>query len=181
MTIQTINLGNYANDGTGDDLRTAFEKVNANFHTLDVAAAIGAATNLGTGVGLYAQKNSTNLEFKSLTSTDNSVVITSTSNTVDLSAVTTLSRDPSPTLSNNLNLNGHYIHSGDVQTTVHGYDIMLLNSLVEIMLESNNLNVDFGDFNFPTGVETVPRGYTFDMGLFAYPKPANQLNFGTFA
>lgn len=30
MSIQTINLGNYANDGTGDDLRTAFEKVNAN-------------------------------------------------------------------------------------------------------------------------------------------------------
>lgn len=30
MSIQTINLGNYANDGTGDDLRTAFEKVNSN-------------------------------------------------------------------------------------------------------------------------------------------------------
>jgi len=30
MSIQTINLGTYANDGTGDDLRTAFEKVNAN-------------------------------------------------------------------------------------------------------------------------------------------------------
>ena len=31
MAIQTINLGTYANDGTGDDLRTAFEKVRANF------------------------------------------------------------------------------------------------------------------------------------------------------
>ena len=31
MAIQTINLGTYANDGTGDDLRTAFEKVKANF------------------------------------------------------------------------------------------------------------------------------------------------------
>jgi len=30
MAIQTINLGTYANDGTGDDLRTAFQKVNAN-------------------------------------------------------------------------------------------------------------------------------------------------------
>ena len=28
--MQTINLGNYANDGTGDDLRSAFEKVNSN-------------------------------------------------------------------------------------------------------------------------------------------------------
>ena len=32
--IQTINLGNYANDGTGDDLRAAFTKVNANFTEL---------------------------------------------------------------------------------------------------------------------------------------------------
>jgi hypothetical protein len=31
MAIQTINLGTYSNDGTGDDLRTAFEKVKSNF------------------------------------------------------------------------------------------------------------------------------------------------------
>lgn len=36
MTISTqsflsINVGSSANDGTGDDLRTAFQKVNANF------------------------------------------------------------------------------------------------------------------------------------------------------
>ena len=30
MPIQTINIGNYANDGLGDDLRVAFQKVNAN-------------------------------------------------------------------------------------------------------------------------------------------------------
>jgi len=31
VDLQQINLGSYANDGTGDDLRTAFEKVNSNF------------------------------------------------------------------------------------------------------------------------------------------------------
>ena len=31
MAIQNINLGTYANDGTGDDLRSAFTKVNDNF------------------------------------------------------------------------------------------------------------------------------------------------------
>ena len=31
MALQTINVGNFANDGTGDDLRTAFIKVNQNF------------------------------------------------------------------------------------------------------------------------------------------------------
>ena len=34
MSLQTINLGNYANDGSGDDLRTAFQKVNANLAEL---------------------------------------------------------------------------------------------------------------------------------------------------
>ena len=30
MSIETINIGNIANDGTGDDLRSAFIKVNNN-------------------------------------------------------------------------------------------------------------------------------------------------------
>lgn len=34
IPIQFVNLGNYANDGTGDDLRSAFEKVNSNFNLL---------------------------------------------------------------------------------------------------------------------------------------------------
>ena len=35
MAIQTINIGTIANDGTGDDLREAFVKVNNNFTELD--------------------------------------------------------------------------------------------------------------------------------------------------
>jgi hypothetical protein len=45
MAIQTINLGSYANDGTGDDLRTAFQKVNANLIEL-YSTVYGA--NVGT-------------------------------------------------------------------------------------------------------------------------------------
>lgn len=44
MAIQTINLGTYANDGTGDDLRVAFQKVNANI--LELASTIYGA-NVG--------------------------------------------------------------------------------------------------------------------------------------
>lgn len=36
MTIQTINIGAAANDGTGDPLRTAFTKTNSNFSSLVV-------------------------------------------------------------------------------------------------------------------------------------------------
>ena len=44
MAKQTINLGSSANDGTGDPLRTAFDKINDNFNELYSAGAAG--TNL---------------------------------------------------------------------------------------------------------------------------------------
>ena len=68
MTIQTINIGNQVNDGLGDDLRTAFQKVNANFSDLGTQLTI-TATNIGSvGTGIFKQKNGTNLEFKKLIS-----------------------------------------------------------------------------------------------------------------
>ena len=36
MAIQTVNIGTIANDGTGDDSREAFVKVNNNFTELDI-------------------------------------------------------------------------------------------------------------------------------------------------
>jgi hypothetical protein len=44
MAKQTVNLGSSANDGTGDPLRTAFDKINDNFDELYSAGAAG--TNL---------------------------------------------------------------------------------------------------------------------------------------
>lgn len=70
MTIQTINLGNIVNDGLGDDLRTAFQKVNANFATLAAELTV-TASNLGSiGQGIFRRKNGVNLEFKSLVAGD---------------------------------------------------------------------------------------------------------------
>ena len=40
MTQQTINIGVVANDGTGDDLRVAMQKINDNFNELYVASPI---------------------------------------------------------------------------------------------------------------------------------------------
>ena len=39
MAQQSINIGSNANDGTGDPLRTAFDKINANFNELYGASA----------------------------------------------------------------------------------------------------------------------------------------------
>ena len=69
MAIQTINIGTIANDGTGDDLREAFVKVNNNFTELsnrNPEATTGA--NLGSGgLGVFAQLSGSELQFKKLT------------------------------------------------------------------------------------------------------------------
>jgi len=90
MAISTINIGTLANDGTGDDLREAFIKVNNNFTELDARQAENTtATNRladdGTTKGVFAEKVADNLIFKnlkagpnvSLSADNNQITITS--------------------------------------------------------------------------------------------------------
>ena len=53
MAKQVINIGSVANDGTGDPLRTAFDKVNDNFTELyaDDAGDVNSV-NAGTGISV---------------------------------------------------------------------------------------------------------------------------------
>ena len=58
MAVQTINIGTLANDGTGDDLREAFIKVNQNFDDLDLRAPESTTVvNTGAvGEGIFSKK-----------------------------------------------------------------------------------------------------------------------------
>lgn len=265
MAIQTINLGTYANDGTGDDLRTAFQKVNANFTELgasDVRGGVNLGSNYvtlattgansatgvvtltfleqltppfnigdsinvagivpagfngtynvtactttsvsyaGTTTGpqitagtivsnvgkVFAQRNNNaQLEFNTLTSTDNTVTFTIDSGSLNLKINTRLSDDPSPTLGGALNLNSHYIYGGDVQTTVFGLDVRQTTSLLELLIASSSIQIDFGSFLLPTGSTGAPgdKGYTLDMnglllnGFMGTPEVPG-IDFGTF-
>lgn len=88
MAIQTINVGNIPNDGTGDDLREAFVKVNQNFADVDtrVNAVPTQAENLGTtGEGVFAQKVNDTLQFKKIVGGSN-VTVTATGSSIELSA-----------------------------------------------------------------------------------------------
>ena len=46
MAKQTINLGSSANDGTGDPLRTAFDKINDNFNELYLYSTASDGNNI---------------------------------------------------------------------------------------------------------------------------------------
>jgi len=73
MALQTINIGTLANDGTGDDLREAFIKVNQNFDDLDLRAPESTTvTNVGNiGEGLFSQKVGAEIQLKKLVAGSN--------------------------------------------------------------------------------------------------------------
>jgi hypothetical protein len=95
------------------------------------------------------------------------------------SGLTQVENDTSPKLGGNLNLNGYNIIGvGDVQTTVRGIDVVILDSLVAFMLETNAITVDMGDFS-TAGYPLDMNGTTFD-GFTGNP-PTNIVDFGSFA
>jgi hypothetical protein len=55
MSITNINTGNIANDGSGDPLRVAFQKINQNFQAID--AALSSANSIGSGPAGAVQFN----------------------------------------------------------------------------------------------------------------------------
>jgi hypothetical protein len=229
MTIQTINIGSYANDGSGDDLRTAFTKVNANFALLGTDIPVAEATNnittsvtvtntskVGSGpflitftfnrlsavpassqyyyvtgcpnplynghffcttsgyntitlsyptdpgtyigtspttikssVAIFGSKVGNVINFNSLTSSDNSVAIIPNSNgTIDIKAGSGVVNDRAPSLGGDLLLNGHVIRgangSGDVQSTIYGIDVQVLNGILGLLIQNNAFTFDLG-------------------------------------
>jgi hypothetical protein len=90
MPISNINIGTIANDGTGDDLREAFIKVNNNFAELNArdpesTTVSNRLTDTNAIKGLFYQKSGVDLQFKSLeagsnisfTSNNDKITITS--------------------------------------------------------------------------------------------------------
>ena len=156
-----LNLGTYANDGTGDDIRTAFQKIKSTFDLINTELGASNAENIGTsGQGVFAGKVDNNLQFKKITGT-NGVTITSTANSVNIGALGNVQGDPSPRLGGNLNMGGFNItNGGDVQSTVYGLDIRSMNNLLQLLATTNNyLDLDLGSL-------TNPNTSQFDLGTF---------------
>jgi len=123
MAIQTVNLGTYANDSTGDDLRTAFTKVNANFAELDTIVAVNGA-NLGTGTGVFASKVDDPglgnlLNFRSIAVGSN-LTLSLANNTITVNTQGTITANLTGNVAGNLTGNSTGTHTGPVVGNVTG-------------------------------------------------------------
>lgn len=80
-----ITIGTNPNDGTGDDLRTAFKKVNAEFARLaQQGGGSTTAENVGLGQGLFLNKVDNKIQLKSIKSGNSALTITTDGNDVVL-------------------------------------------------------------------------------------------------
>jgi hypothetical protein len=144
MAVELINVGQVANDGTGDDLREAFVKINQNFEELDLRDdEQTSASNLGEiGEGVFAQKINYDLQFKrlvagtdiSLTADDNQIVIDANGGIKSL----TVDADLESIVQNNDNASIGIKGGTGIETSVDGDSIVINNVSVTDLLSDPN-------------------------------------------
>ena len=120
MTITNINIGTIANDGTGDDLREAFIKVNNNFAELNArdpenTSVINRLSDSSTVKGVFYQKVGAELQLKSLESGSN-ITLTTNNDKITIAASGIIS----------LGIVGN---TGPVTTLVNGNTLQVLGTL----------------------------------------------------
>ena len=95
MARQTINIGSSANDGTGDPLRTAFDKINDNFNELYGASPFGQQITIAgneissnvTNANLKLTASGTGaIEMEGIQITDNEILATRSNDDLKLTA-----------------------------------------------------------------------------------------------
>jgi len=168
-----LNIGAYPNDGTGDDLYTAFSKVKDSFTAVSGAVDAISGQNVGTGAGIFKERVNNVLKFKTITGTG--VTITTTADTINLSALTAVQSDTSPMLGGNLNLNSKNI-TGTGNINING-NMTLTSSITASNVQSLVYGIDIRALQ--DQVNAGGGGADVDFGTFAQPAPGDQ-DFGNF-
>jgi hypothetical protein len=160
MAIQQVNLGTYANDGTGDDLRTAFTKVNSNFSELDNLTIVGG-TNLGAGSPVFATVvadagTGSKLSFRSLVAGTN-IAVTNNSDTITFTTTGTITANLTGNVTGNVtgNLTGNVTGNvtGNLTGNVTGQVSDITNHPLSALSDVSNLTVTEGQFlQYQTGL-----------------------------
>jgi hypothetical protein len=171
MAIQTINVGNIVNDGLGDDLRTAFQKVNANFAELSTTSTTTASNVGSAGLGIFKRKNGADLEFRKLvagvktqlTEGADTVIINST----QPDAFTRILTDQgiaSADFNTSITVQG----GTNIDVTANGSVITVGETINTVALISA---VDFGPINglYENAIQFILAGGDYDFGTFEQP------------
>lgn len=171
MTVQTINIGNQVNDGLGDDLRTAFEKVNANFSTLDGQLTVTASNVGAIGTGIFKQKTGQDLEFKKL--------VSGTKILVDEAPDAIIINNTAPDAFTRIDTNaGSMLASTFQQITLQGGDDIDVTVLGSVITVNNVIPVtkilqtyDFGPISgvFETSTQLALASANIDFGTIDLP------------
>jgi len=133
MAKQSVNLGSSANDGTGDPLRTAFDKINDNFDELYLYSTATADNNITITGNTIATDNTngnitidpngtgrliiaTGAEIRVTDHVDNGIVFSDTNGDLSFSGAltfdgSTLATTGSLTVNNRLRIQGNVISS----------------------------------------------------------------------
>jgi hypothetical protein len=190
MAIQTINIGNVVNDGLGDDLRTAFQKVNANFTALDSELSVSGKNVPETvnGEGIFKQKNGLDLEFKKLVAGNNKILLSSTVDTVVISNNTPDAFTKVITESGIASAvpSGTSVSANTVLTMQGGNNLTVTSSNNVITIDTDlpvtNIltNVDFGPLSndYDSVVQFNLSASNIDFGSITVPSRIS-INFGT--
>ena len=153
MAIQQVNLGTYANDGTGDDLRTAFTKVNSNFAELDTLTIVGG-TNLGSGSPVFANVvadagTGNKLSFRSISAGTN-IVVSNDSNTISITTTGTITANLTGNVAGNVtgNLTGNVAGNvtGNLTGNVTGQVSDITNHKLSALEDVSNFEPVDGQF-----------------------------------
>jgi hypothetical protein len=182
MPIQEINLGNVVNDGLGDNLRTAFEKVNANFAELIDVLNINAANAQEVGYGIFKEKSGSTLIFKNLTAgTKIDLTTAPDGNSV---AINCTQEDAF----RRIETDGGSINADDYEfITIQGGTNVNVTANNQYITVDTNLDLetiisgyDFGPItnNFTTSIQLALAAANIDFGTILNPGPFN-LDLGT--
>ena len=213
MANSIINIGTLANDGTGDDLREAFIKVNNNFSELyarspESTTAVNLVADDATTAGLFAQKSSEELQFKSLKAGPNISLSTSNNQvTITSSGIVSILFTTDAGSVGPINASGvaRFLGTGDVQTTGSGTDVTIDSKLeretspkLTATLNVNNQNLTNGGTITASNFDGLVRGKNvadidsvvgFDFGgiqggisnIIEWLEADNSVNLGTVA
>ena len=189
MAQQNIDFGTFPDDPDADAIRTAFQKVNANFADLNNSLTVTASNLSSTGEGVFKEKIDADLKFRSLlagtkmslTSTADAIIINNTSEDAFTSITTeagVIVADEAST-TNNITIQG----GNNIRTTASGkvitidtilpleqmlkiYDFGPITGLFDnpIQFSLSSTNIDFGTINIVDSEEQPSSNITLDVG-----------------